>query len=88
MEKRKQHYIPQFYLKYFTDPLTPPLQMPYVWILDKQNESIKNKAPVNFAFKKGYNDIIDENGNKSSIVEDQFMEIEGPAATVLKKLMI
>lgn len=86
MEKRVHHYIPQFYLNYFTDPLTPPIQTPYVWVFDKKNESIKNKAPINFAFKKGYNDIIDSEGKISNIVEDQFMEIEGEASRVFKKI--
>ena len=71
MEKRKHHYMPQFYLRCFTDPLTPLLQESYVWILNKKNELIKNKAPINFAFKRGYNDIIDVDGNISNIVEDQ-----------------
>jgi len=88
MEKRRHHYIPVFYLNYFTDQQTPSVQTPYVWILDRKNETIDNKAPRNFAFIKGYNDIIDFQGNVSSIVENQFnLEIEGRASIVFRKLM-
>jgi len=88
MEKRRHHYIPVFYLNYFTDLQTPSVQTPYVWILDRKNETVDNKAPRNFAFIKGYNDIIDSEGNVSNIVEDQFnFEIELKASTVFRKLM-
>lgn len=87
MEKRRHHYIPVFYLNYFTDVQTPPIQKPYVWIFDKKNETIDNKAPKNFAFIRGYNDILDSEGNVTNIVEDQFkLEIEDPASIVFKKL--
>lgn len=86
MEKRNQHYIPQFYLNYFTDPLIPVLYSPYVWIYDKKKELIKNKAPKNIAYEKGYNDIVDSEGHISSIVEDQFREIEYNASKVFKKI--
>ncbi len=66
--------------------MTPLWQEPYVWILNKKDESIKNKAPINFAFKRGYNDIIDAEGNISNIVENQFMDIEGVASGVLNKI--
>lgn len=88
MEKSRHHYIPVFYLNYFADPQTPSIQTPYVWILDKKNENINNKAPKNFAFIKGYNDIIDSEGNVSNIVEDKFkLEIEDKASIVFRKLM-
>ncbi|EGD49585.1 hypothetical protein Cpap_4023 [Ruminiclostridium papyrosolvens DSM 2782] len=88
MEKRNHHYVPQFYLNYFTDPSTPSIYSPYVWVYDKADESIKNKAPKNIAYEKGYNDIEDSEGNISSIVEDQFeKEIETPVSRVFRKLV-
>lgn len=87
MEKRNQHYIPQFYLNYFTDRLTPTLQSPYIWVYDRKSDLIKNKAPKNIAYEKGYNDIIDADGNISSIVEDQFQKIEAEVSKVFKKII-
>ena len=87
MEKRKQHYIPQFYLNYFTDPSIPPMHSPYLWVYDKITETIKNKAPKNIAYENGYNDIIDEQGNISLIVEDQFQEIESDVSKVFRKII-
>ncbi|MCW6111617.1 DUF4238 domain-containing protein [Clostridium sporogenes] len=87
MEKNKQHYIPRFYLGLFTDSKTPINQKPYVWILDRKKCSIKNRAPRNIAFKNGFNNIIDENGKISKIIEDEFGKIETKASTIIKKLI-
>lgn len=87
MEKNRQHYIPRFYLELFTDPKTPINYDPYVWVLDKKKYSIKNKAPRNIAFQNGYNNIIDENGKVSKIVEDEFGKIETKASKIIKKLI-
>lgn len=87
MAKKRQHYIPRFYLNHFIDTDTPVLQTPYVWIFDKKSERIKNKAPLNFAYRHGYNNIIDENGKISSKVEEQFQVIEDKAARIIRKLL-
>lgn len=87
MEKRKQHYIPQFYLKYFTDPMTPAIYEPYVWVLNKETGEIKQRAPKNIAYENGFNDIVDSNGNISSIVEEEFQQIENEAAKAFRKVM-
>ncbi len=86
MEKRDQHYIPQFYLNYFTDPYVPPVQTPYLWVFDRKSGLVKNKSPKNIAFEKGFNDIIDKNGNISSVVEDQFQKIETETAKIFRKI--
>lgn len=87
MEKRNQHYIPQFYLNYFSDPNVPPMHNPYVWIYDRVNEALKNKSPKNIAYEKGFNDIVDAEGNLDSTVEDQFQQIESETAKVFRKLV-
>ncbi|MFT8313301.1 MAG: DUF4238 domain-containing protein [Clostridium sp.] len=87
MEKKKQHYIPQFYLNYFTDPLIPIMYAPYVWVYDRTDKSIKKKSPKNIAYENGYNNIMDKDGNVSSIVEDQFQEIEDNTSKIYRKII-
>lgn len=87
MEKRNQHYIPQFYLNYFTDLDVPPMHNPYVWMYDRVSEAIKNKSPKNIAYEKGYNDIINEEGKIDATLEDQFQKIETETAKVFRKLI-
>ncbi|WP_083411575.1 DUF4238 domain-containing protein [Janthinobacterium sp. 1_2014MBL_MicDiv] len=46
-ELRKQHFIPACYLKAWLDPSAPKTSTnnPYVWLLDKNGENPKAKAP-------------------------------------------
>ena len=39
-EKRRHHYIPQFYLRGFVDPQTPAGQTPYLWVRDTVSGSV------------------------------------------------
>ncbi len=87
MIKNNQHYIPRFYLNLFTDPDTPCIQTPYVWIFDRESGNVKNKAPMNFAYIKGYNNIVDKNGKISTAVEEEFRLIEDKAAKVMRKIL-
>ncbi|MFN0224058.1 DUF4238 domain-containing protein [Paenibacillus sp. KR2-11] len=87
MEKRDHHYIPQFYLRNFTDPNPPPKFKPYVWVIDLKEKTLRKRSPKNIGFIKGFNDTRDEDGNVTTIVEDKLGEIENKAAIILKKLL-
>ncbi|MEW9701862.1 DUF4238 domain-containing protein [Paenibacillus sp. SI8] len=71
MEKRDHHYIPQFYLRYFTDPNVPAKYKPYLWVIDLKEKTLKKKAPNNIGYIKGFNDIKNVNGDLKTIVEDE-----------------
>jgi hypothetical protein len=45
MEYKRQHWIPQGYLKAWCDPTTPSGQEPYVWQFTKDAVSARRKAP-------------------------------------------
>jgi hypothetical protein len=47
MNHKKQHYIPESYLKAWCDPKTPEAYEPYIWIISKNGREVKNKAPSN-----------------------------------------
>ena len=44
---KKQHYVPECYLKAWCDPETPKNQTPYVWIFDTDGTNPRRKAPRN-----------------------------------------
>lgn len=45
MKNKKQHVIPNCYLKYWCDPRTPAGQSPYIWRVSKDGSVKKNKSP-------------------------------------------
>lgn len=47
MRHKKQHWIPQSYLKAWCDPDTPENFEPYVWRFSKDGHTVKHKAPKN-----------------------------------------
>lgn len=78
MSKHKdQHYIPQSYLKAWTDPETPPKYEPYVWMFDKETKEPKKKAPSNIFHENNMYTIYDKNGNRDLRLEHGLSELEG-----------
>jgi|ERR1700688_535032 len=87
-EKRQHHYIPQFYLQGFTDPDTPPAQMPWLWVLDWNSGTVKRRAPKNVAASRGFYAIHNRNGDVDyEQVEDELAEVEGAAAGELRNFL-
>jgi len=50
-DAKKQHYVPQFYLREFLDPNTPLGQDPYVWVFAKDGKKKQRRAPKNILWK-------------------------------------
>lgn len=44
---KKQHFVPQSYLKAWCDPNTPVGQTPYVWVFTKDGANRRRRAPAN-----------------------------------------
>lgn len=84
----KQHYLPQFYLRGFCDPVTPDRQEPYVWLCDLLKDKWKKKAPKNIAAINNYY-APDFLGHKErNSMEQLFSEIESHAASIIKTKLI
>jgi len=80
-----QHYIPQFYLKGFTDPETPKGHEPYVWIYEFESQKWKKKGPKNVASIPDYYTLKDlQNGQRYDEIEDTLSIIEGKTAKIIK----
>jgi hypothetical protein len=80
----QQHYLPQFYLKCFCDPDTPPGQEPYVWVYAQDNPIWKKKAPANIAKGADLYSFTDNEGHRHDEIERGLGEVESQAASILR----
>src|SRR5688500_3243051 len=75
-KNKKQHYVPEFYLKAWCDPNTPEDYEPYIWVALKDGSDIKPRAPRNIFHETDlYTIKVGENRNLS--IEKSLARIEG-----------
>ncbi len=79
-----QHYIPQFYLREFTDPETPNGYEPYVWKYEHESKKWKKKSPRNIASKPDFYSFIDQKGKRRDEIEKGLSIIEGKTASIYR----
>jgi hypothetical protein len=80
--KKKHHYVPIFYLNYFTD------NKGFVFVYDKEDNKIFSAKPESIAFEKYYYTIEDESGEAGpEMVEDLFSQIETYGGQAFKRLI-
>lgn len=76
MAHKKQHWIPQSYLKAWCDPSSPLGQEPYVWLFSKSGESVRKTAPKNIFFGKDLYTIRLADGTRDLTVEHGLAGLE------------
>jgi Protein of unknown function (DUF4238) len=76
-QNKKQHYIPESYLKSWCDPKTPADQKPYVWQISPLDRSIKRKAPSNIFFETDMYTIKRPDGERDLVLERGLSQLEG-----------
>lgn len=79
---KKHHYIPQFYLKKFSN------DGEHLFVLDKlaeQQNRFRYQSITSIAFEKHLYAYKIKNGNNETL-EDMFAQIEGRAATIIEKI--
>jgi hypothetical protein len=80
--KIKHHYVPVFYLNYFTD------SNGLVHVYDKDQKILFASRPENTAYEKHYYRITDDTGEASpDLVEDLIGRIETYAGQAIKKIL-
>jgi len=79
-----QHYIPQFYLREFTDPETPNGHEPYVWVYEHESKKWKKKSPKNIASKPDFYSFVDQKGKRRNEIERGLSIIEGKTASIYR----
>lgn len=83
-EKKKQHYIPQFYLKKFVQKTDNPKIEPSLWV--HKNGVSKKKSPSNTGFESYFYAIDGEDLDKNH-VEDLLSTIESDTKPVLDRML-
>ena len=77
---RRHHYLPQFYLNYFTN------NEGIFYIYDEQREEIRQQTPINTALKRDLYVIKQTNGENSYLLEEIFSEYESQAKILFEKI--
>lgn len=76
MGHKRQHFIPQSYLKAWCDTQTLSGQEPYLWQFSKDGLQVKKKAPVNIFHENNMYTIEQPGKQKSLILEHGLSELE------------
>ena len=66
---KKQHFVPQCYLKAWCDPTTPVDQDPYVWRFRKDGSDPRRKAPENIFHETDLYTIHRPGGGRDLVLE-------------------
>lgn len=84
---KRQHILPEMYLKHFVDPDTPPGREPYVWRYDLAKRCWQRKGPGNRVFFSPYYYAYrDKNGQPVNVLEEHLAKVESLAAPLIRKL--
>lgn len=86
-EKRRHHYIPQFYLRGFASQETSNRRQPSLWVCDIESGSIAQRTPRNLAVEIGYYAIETEHGLDYQTLENELARMEDQAAFALRQFL-
>lgn len=75
-EHKKQHFIPEGYLKEWCDPDCPPMHEPYVWRFQKDSKEGQRKAPKNIFRETDMYTIKSVNGDRDLTLERGLSQLE------------
>ena len=81
---KRQHYIPQCYLREFIDPNTPPGQEPYVWVFNRGEKIGRKKAPSNTFKETDLYTLSLKTGKKDYRIEETLSNLEGKYVEVFR----
>ncbi len=79
---KKQHFVPQCYLKAWCDPKTPAKQEPYVWRFNKDGAAPRRKAPENIFYQTDLYTIRQADGGRDLVLERGLSGLEGEFVTI------
>ncbi len=86
-EKRRHHYVPQFYLRGFAALETPRERKPSLWVRDIHTGLIVQRTPKNLAVEIGYYAIESDRGRDYETVENELARMEDQAAFALRQML-
>lgn len=86
MKNKKQHVIPNCYLKSWCDPRTPTGQSPYIWRVSKDGNVKKNKSPEKSFTATDKYTIKMPNGDRDLTLETTLGRLENDFTQVLTRI--
>lgn len=86
MKHKKQHIIPNCYLKSWCDPRTPPGQSPFIWRISKDGTTKKNKSPEKSFTATDRYTIKMPDGERNFVIENTLAGIENDFMRVLVRI--
>jgi hypothetical protein len=81
---KRQHYVPQCYLREFVDHHTPPGQEPYIWIFNRGERKGRKKAPSNIFIENDLYTIKLKTGEKNYAIEETLSNLESRYAGIFR----
>ena len=85
-EKKKQHIIPECYLRAWCDPITPRGHQPFIWKISKTGVWVTKRSPEKSFRETDKYTIRLPNGKRNLLIEDTLGEIETNFIRVLPKV--
>lgn len=82
---KKQHSVPQCYLREFIDPETPEGYEPFIWIFDKNGKKRRKKAPKNVLTSNNLYTIEVEGKTRDYSIEKGLSSIENDFAILFRQ---
>ncbi len=84
---KKQHTIPESYLKAWCDPNTPEGHEPFVWMFSKDGQQVKKRAPGNIFRESDFYTIKRIDGTRDLVLEHGLQELESEFARVKREVV-
>lgn len=75
-EHKRQHFIPQGYLKAWCDPATPVGHEPYVWLFTRDGSNFRRKAPSNIFHETDMYTVRCPDGERNLVLEKTLSHLE------------
>lgn len=79
------HFLPQFYLKGFTDPDPPKGHAPFLWIYNFDERRWRKRSPANAAKKTGFYLSTTEWGETHDLLERSLSLLESLVAPIIRE---
>jgi hypothetical protein len=86
VEKKKQHLVPNCYLKAWCDPATPDGQEPFIWVHPAEGGEPKRKSPRKSFTETDRYTIESPSGDRNLRVEDTLADIETKFVGIRERL--
>lgn len=84
---KRQHWVSQCYLEAWVDPDTPEGHAPYVWVISREGDKIKRKAPENIFWETDMYTIPTNDGGRDLTLEHGLAGLEQAFATIRRRVL-